>query len=264
MTRRPGIKRKILYGCIVLCIILFFSSIISIFEYVKMNDYVSEVITDNIRSINSARNMLSAAEQYNINLMNGMVLENAADTLERYPVVNDDNFVSSFTDIGQKFLTPQERSYADSVRYAYAAYMQVVAEAEYIWQQDYTQRQQWFFNRLQPVYMKFRGYMSQLTQVCQDALVNNSQSLQDSFYRSLMPGFISVIFGIVLVLLFNYFINYSLINPLLKISRGIKGYRQAGRTYDIDIDSDDELKELNDNVKDIIDLNNSYKKQLSK
>lgn len=263
MAVKMGIKRKVLYGCIVLCVILFFSSLVSIFEYVKMNDYVSDVITDNIKSINSARELLSVSEQYNIKLMNGLVVNNATDSIERFPSIDDKEFVTSFSDIGSQFVTPEERAYSDSVRFAFAAYMQVVSETEDIWKEDYVVRQQWFFNRLQPVYLKFRGYMMQLTQICQDTLVNNSQSLQDSFYRSLMPGFISVLFGMIIAMLFNYFLNFSLINPLLKITEGIKSYRKTGKAYEVKVDSDDELEELNDTVKDIIDLNQSYRKRLS-
>ncbi|MBQ5529369.1 MAG: hypothetical protein IIT99_02845, partial [Bacteroidales bacterium] len=71
-----GIKRKVLIACIVLAAILFFSSLISIFEFSRMNRYVSAVIADNIRSINTARELLNISEQYNISLMNGLVLEN--------------------------------------------------------------------------------------------------------------------------------------------------------------------------------------------
>ena len=167
-----GIKRKVFLGCIVLAVILFFSSLISIFEFVRMNRYVSGVIADNISSINTARELLSVSEQYNISLMNGLVLENDEE-LEALPIAPQEELVSSFENLSKRFVTPQERAAADSVLFAYAAYMQVVSEAEQMWQQDYTERQHWFFNRLQPVYLKFRGYMMQLTSISQDALIES-------------------------------------------------------------------------------------------
>lgn len=157
--KKPGIKRKVLAGCIILAVILFFSSLISIFEFSRMNRYVSGVIADNIRSINAARELLSVSEQYNVSLMNGLVLEGAAEKLEAYPVAPQEELVASFEDLSKRFVTTEERAAADSVLYAYAAYMQVVAEADRMWTQDFDARQHWFFNRLQPVYVKFRGYM---------------------------------------------------------------------------------------------------------
>ncbi|MBQ0024394.1 MAG: MCP four helix bundle domain-containing protein [Bacteroidales bacterium] len=258
-----GIKRKVLYGCIVLGVVLFFSGMISIFEYSRMNDYVSELIGDNIKSINTARELLSVSEQYNVKLMNDLVLDNASDTIDTNLVFADDEVISSFAKVSRRFITDEERSAADSVIYAYSAYMQVAREADEVWKKGYAQREDWYFNRLQPVYLKFRGYMMNLTSVCQDALINNSQRLQEGFYRSIMPPFISMIIGIVMVILLNYYLNYYVINPILKINKGIKGARTLGSKYSVRIDSDDEIMELNETVRDMVDLNQSYKKKLN-
>ena len=258
-----GIKRKVLIACIVLAAILFFSSLISIFEFSRMNRYVSGVIADNIRSINTARELLSISEQYNISLMNGLVLEND-EQLEELPVGPQEELVSSFENLSKRFVTPQERAAADSVLYAYAAYMQVVSEAQEMWRQDYTERQHWFFNRLQPVYLKFRGYMMRLTSISQDALIESSQDVQEGTYRSLMPGLVSVLVGLILILLLNYYLNYYLVNPLLKITNGIKGYRYHGRGYSVKLENNDELAELNEAVGDIVDQNQTYKRELER
>ena len=261
--KKLGIKRKVLLGCIILAIILFFSSLISIFEFTRMNRYVSGVIADNIRSINAARELLSVSEQYNIDLMNGLVLENA-ERPAQMSLAREEELVATFENLSQSFVTTEEQAGADSVLYAYAAYMQVVAEAERMWEYDYAQRQNWFFNRLQPVYLKFRGYMMQLTSICQDALIDNSRDIREGTYRSLMPGLVSVLVGLIMVLLFNYYLNYYLIDPLLKVTNGIKGYRFYGRSYSVKLDNDDELEELNEAVGDIIEQNQSYKRELER
>ena len=259
-NKKPGIRKKVLLGCIVLAIILFFSSLISIFEFSRMNRYVSGVIADNIRSINAARELLSVSEQYNVGLMNGLVLENGTEVPGSFPAAPEE-LVSSFENLSKRFVTPEERAAADSVLYAYAAYMQVVSEAKDVWEQDFDQRQHWFFNRLQPVYVKFRGYMMQLTSVCQDALIASSQDVREGTYRSLMPGLVSVILGMVMVLLFNYFLNFYLIDPLLRIAGGIKDWRYHGRNYSVKLDNDDELEELNTAVGDLIEQNQALKKE---
>ena len=261
--KKLGIKRKVLLGCIVLAIMLFFSSLISIFEFTKMNRYVSGVIADNIRSINAARELLSVSEQYNISLMNGLVLEGEARP-ESLSISREEELVSSFENLSRSFVTTEERAAADSVLYAYAAYMQVVSEAEKMWEYDYAERQHWFFNRLQPVYLKFRGYMMQLTTICQDALIESSQDIREGTYRSLMPGLVSVLVGMIMVLLFNYFLSYYLINPLLKVTAGIKGYRYHGRDYEVKLDNDDELEELNEAVGDIVEQNLTIKRELGR
>lgn len=254
-----GIKRKALLGCIVLGLILLFSSVISIYEFSSMNKYVTDVIADNIKSIDTARELLNAAESHNLTLM--ACIDADLDGLEK---ATNDGIAAKFADVRNSFVTTQEKAAADSVMYAYAAYMQVVGEADEVWLLDGYMRRDWFFNRLQPVYIKFRDYIRNLTVVCEDTLITNSQNLQSNYHRSIMPAFISLILSLVLVLLFNYYLNQFFINPLLKVNKDIKAYRQFGKKYDRKLDSGDELAELNDNVKDLIDLNQSYKKQLEK
>ena len=250
--KRMGVKRKVLLGCIILAAILFFSSLISVYEFTRMNRYVTGVIADNIRSINSARKLLSVSEQYNVSLMNNLVLAGESSRPD-ISVFQGEELVASFENLSHSFVTPAERAAADSVLYAYSAYMQ-----------DYAERQHWYFNRLQPVYLKFRGYMTQLTSICQDALVENSQDIREGTYRSLMPGVVSVLVGLIMVLLFNYYLNYFVINPLLRVTAGIKGYRYHGRSYAVKLDNDDELEELNEAVGDIVEQNQSYKRELER
>ncbi len=257
--RYMGIKRKVLLGCIVLALILLISSSISMFEFTRMNDHVTELISDNTKSIEISRELLAKAEEYNLRLMHLVVGEVAEESIE---VINDDEFISFFSGIRESFVTEQDKANADSVMYAFTAYMHVVREASDIWfisSDDI--RKEWYFNRLQPVYAKLNAYIAKLTNDSQDALILNSQSLQDNFYRSLMPGLISALLGFLMVLLFNYYLNYYLINPLLRISHGIKGYLSFNKNYDVKVEGKDELAELNDRVKDIVDINKSAKKR---
>ncbi len=255
-SKGMGIKRKVFLGCIVLGMILFLSSLSSVYEFSKMNDYVSEEIAENIASIDSARKLLEVAESQNAALMSAIDGDyKSLDSLD------NNAFSAALSRAGETFLTQDEKSAADSVMYAFSAYMQVAGEAQDVWMYDTYFRRDWFFNRLQPVYLKFRDYIIKLTEVCEDSLITNSQSLQDAFHRSIMPPMISLILGLLLVLLFNYYLNYYVINPVLKVTKGIKGYRQFGKKYDVRIDSNDEIAELNENVRDVIDLNQSYRNQ---
>lgn len=253
-----GVKGKVLLGCIILGMILFISSIISMFEFSSMNDYVTQVIADNIRSIDASRELLSTAEKHNLRLMYGI-----SGNYEDIENESDAAIVEKFSDLRNTFTKEEERVAADSVLFAYAAYMQVVREAPTVWEDGQFARRDWYFNRLQPIYLKLREYIQNLNYVSQDALIENSRSLQDNFYRSMMPPMVSFLLGLLLVLLFNYYLNYYIINPLLKVTRGIKGYRKFNKPYNVDLENEnDELADLNEAVKDMVDLNHSYKRQI--
>lgn len=253
-----GIKGKTLLGCIILGMVLFISSIISMFEFSSMNDYVTQVIAENIRSIDASRELLSTSENHNLRLLYGISGDYADIESEE-----DADIVTSFSDLRNTFINEDEKVAADSVLYAYAAYMQVVREAPMVWEEGQFARRDWYFNRLQPIYLKLREYIQKLNYVSQDALIENSRSLQDNFYRSMMPPMVSFLLGLLLVMLFNYYLNYYIINPLLKVTKAIKGYRQFNKPYNVNLDNEnDELSDLSEAVRDMVDLNHSYKQQI--
>ena len=152
--------------------------------------------------------------------------------------------------------------YADSVLYAYTSYIWVMNDAQKVWHGDYAGRRNWYFTKLHPVYIQLRGYLQKLTHTSQEALAENSLTMTESFYRSIMPGVVTVLMGIILVFLFNYFINFYFVNPLLRISEGISNYIQRKKSYTVIVDNDDEMKLLNDNVRELVESNRKLSKKI--
>ena len=75
-----------------------------------------------------------------------------------------------------------------------------------------------------------------------------------------MPGVVAVSTGMILIFLFNYFINLYFISPLIKISKGIKDFLLYRKTYNYTDIGDDDLRELSQNVKDLIEANRELSK----
>lgn len=252
-----AIKKKISLGFVVIGTILLVSSAISIYEFVRMRNTVSNLINDNIAAINTTRTLIEVSDEYNYNLLEGLGDESALlFTRDK----NDNRFSDYLNDLKDKFTTRQERQYADSVLFAYTTYIIIMNDAPKVWQGDYAGRRNWYFNKLHPVYMKLRGYLQKLTLTSQEALAENSLTMTDSFYRSIMPGVVAVMVGLVLVLLFNYFINLYFVNPLKRISEGIADYLNRKKSYNIIVDTDDELHMLNENVKELMEMNKKLTK----
>lgn len=267
--RVKSIKRKVRAGFAVLAFILFFSSIVSLYEFTRMNRVLSHQIEENVNSVNVARDLIMLTEEYNLEVLNAISAPDEEPNAEGEPAQRADRFHASYNanfikefdetmeDMRRSFTsrtTFSEKNYADSVLLAYTAYMQVLRERQDLAGEDYQTRLDWYFNRLQPFYVKLRDYIQGLTNASQQALIGNSQKVDATFYRSITPAIASVVVGLLIVLLFNYFINFYLINPLIKISKGISGYRNYRKSYTVDIaNKDDELAQLNQNVTDLIE-----------
>lgn len=255
--KKMGIKKKISLGFVIIGVILLLSSVIAIYEFVSMRRSVYSIMTENIASINSSRILLEVADEYNFSLLKSMGI----DTVPAIPDVKKDvRFPDYLSQVKEKFTTDSERQMADSVLLAYTAYIHVIKDAAYIWQGDYKIRRDWYFDNLYPKYMALRGYIVKLTFITQKALSANSEYLTDSFYRSIMPGVVAVTIGMILIFLFNYFINLYFISPLIKISKGIKDFLLYRKSYNYTDINDDDLRDLSQNVKDLIEANRELSK----
>lgn len=252
-----GIRKKISLGFVVIGAILFLSSIIAIFEFNRMRHSVTNLMQDNINSINTSRTLLELTDEYNYMLLSSVILDS---TLNPAEVVFDKRFEVYIDNIKSKFTSEEESAVADSLSVAYNRYLKEIGLASKIMTLSVKARKEWYHNKLRPVYENLKMYKRKLGLLTQGALAKNTSELQAGFYRSIMPGIISVAAGIILVMLFNYFINLYFISPILLISRGLKSYKEFNKSYIVQFDNNDELQELNSEIKALIDEHKNLKK----
>ncbi|MBQ1882463.1 MAG: hypothetical protein II159_04070 [Bacteroidales bacterium] len=247
------LKKKISVGFVILGFILLLSSLIAIFEFITMRRTVGQFVRDDIISINTTRKLLDMADQYNFELLSTMGDSTYTDVNTMPTISEDDRFIDTLLSIRNRFKTVSEREMADSIRYAYVSYAHILEEAKGIWNEPrYLKKKEWYFERLYPVYTQLRRYIKELNFSSQRALKQNSDDLSEGFYRSLMPCVVAVGIGILLLFLFNYYLNFYFFNPMVRMNRALHNYKRTRKTYDVIVESDDEVEELNDNVKELV------------
>jgi len=251
-----GIRKKISLGFVVIGSILFLSSIIAVFEFNRMRNSVTDLMKANINSINTSRKLMELTDEYNFILLSRVITDSALIADE---IIYDNRFDNYISSIKNNFTSDIEISVADSLTATYEHYLAVIGETREVMNMTAEARKEWYDTKLKPVYNNLRKYKKELGALTQQALADNTNELQEGYYRSIMPGIIAVSAGIILVLLFNYFINLYFISPLLLISKGIKNYREFRKSYNVQFDNDDEIQEINSDVKSIIEENKKLK-----
>ncbi len=246
------IKRKIGSGFVIIAAILLLSSMVAVYEFISMRNSIAKLVDINVSSINKANSLQDIIDEYSVKLMESM----ADDSLPAVPDITvDDRFLSQLQSLVKIADDQQIFDNADSVKYAFVVYMQKTKAAKEIWSGSFKERRAWFVSEIIPVHAQLSGYIRNLSTVSQNLLNVDSVNLTESFYRSIMPCVVAVFSGIVLIFLFNYFINYYVLSPILRIGNGISYYLKAGRKYDVKLENDDELQELNESVAELIDNN---------
>ena len=253
--RHLSMRAKLILSLSSIAAILLLSSLISVLEYSSMSDYVSELVADDIRSINVANRLADMSNTYNL-----QILEVIGDeTSLRVPEFDDGYFKSHCDSLRMSVASNQVRPLADSVMYSYSAYMLTSLELEDVIQSDFIDSRSWYFERLQPRFERLRYDMDQLSSSIYKDLERNSATFERGFYRSIIPGIVAVGVGLLLVVMLLFFLLVFYVNPLYRLLDGLDAYRSRDKKYSVKFDGDDELVRLNDGISELANENRQFR-----
>lgn len=255
---RPSMRRKLFFSLGSIAAILLVSSIISILEYRRMSDYVSDLIASNIKSINLSQRLADLTQEYDQQMLAAVVMNDLylmPDFDIQYFQAQADSLKSSITSVNTLPMV-------DSVSVSFDNFMKTSLKFDEVFLADTVNTGEWFFGSLQPSYSKFRLDIDNLNEAIHEELKTNSAEFEEGFYRSIMPGVVSVGAGLLLVLLLAYFLMSYYVNPIYKISSGIDNYRQLARRHGYVFEGDDQLANINNGVTELIEENLELKKRI--
>ena len=255
---RLSLKTKMVLSLSAIVVVLVLSSIISIVEYWRMSDYVSDLIAEDINSINVAQKLANVTDEYNLQILTVI----GDDSVNSLPDFDQQKFVFYCDSLRSSFTGKKMMPLTDSVLYAYSAYMLTSLEMEEVIQSDFIDSRTWYFERLQPFFNRLSYDIDQLSQAMYDDLQENSEEFDQGFHRSLVPGFVAVVVGIVLVLLLMFFITVYYVNPVNKMLSSLDEYRSIGRKYSFEFEGDDQLSELNAGITELAEENRQLRRRI--
>ena len=248
---KPSMRRKLFLSLGSLAMILLLSGVISVVEYRRMSTYVSDLIAANIKSINLSQKLADITEEYNHQML-AVVVQN---DISMMPEFNLKHFNSQADSLKNAFRKRSAHPMVDTVVTSFNDFMTTSLKFDEVFLADNIDTGEWFFGTLQPCYNNFRQYMNALNEMIYEELKQNSSNFDDGFYRSLMPGVVSVSAGLILILLLLYFTLLYYVNPIYKISEGVDNYRLSSRRYKYTFDGDDQLMNINIGLTELIDEN---------
>ena len=248
-------RRKIVLGLCSIAAILLLSSVISILEYRRMSDYVSELIASNIKSINLAQKLSDITQEYNHQML-AVVVQNDISIMPDFDL---DFFMAQSDSLKLSVTSESALPMVDSVVVSFDEFMNTSLKFDEVFLADSVDTGEWFFGTLQPCYGKFRHDMNTLNDAIYQDLQTNSADFDAGFYRSIIPGVVSVAAGMLLIFLLLYFALSNYVRPIYRMEEGLSAYRSVGRRYTYAFDGDDQLMEINEGITEIIDENISLK-----
>ena len=256
---RLTMRMKLTLSLSAIAVTLLVSSVISIMEYYKMSNYVSDLIADNIRSVNVAQKLSEVTNKYNLDLLT-VIGDDAVSTL---PDFHQKEFMAHCDSLRNSLTSDKMVPLTDSVVYAYSAYMLTSLELNDVLLSDFIDTRAWYFDRLQPKFKRLNYYIDVLNGAIYDDLKKNSLTFQRGFYRSIIPGAVAVGVGLLLVLMLLFFLLVYYVNPIYRMLAGLKNYRAFNKKYSYTFEGDDQLAELNDGITELAGENQMLRKRVA-
>ena len=255
---RLSIKMKLTLALSAIAVVLLMSCIISLLEYWRMSTYVSDMIADDVRNIHVTQQLVNAVDSYNLELLAVI----GDDNLSSLPDFDRNAFVSYCDSLRESFGAGHTVPLADSVIYAYSAYMLASLELEEVLESDFINTRDWYFERLQPLFGRMRGYLDRLSGTMYEDLEQNSKDFDSGFSRSIIPGIVAVATGILLVFLLLFFILVYYVKPLYGILHHLKEYLSYRQRYTFSFDGNDQLTEVNNAITDLTEENRQLRRRI--
>ena len=255
---RLSLKAKLVLSLLSVVAVSLDSSVISVMEYSRMSNYVSELIADDISSINVANRLADMSNNYNLEILEAI----GEGSSGRLPDFDDEYFKTNCERLRMSHTINQAYPMADSVMYSYAAYMLTSLEFESVVQSDFIDNRAWYFGRLQPRFDRLQSDIDNLTRAIYEDLQENSATFDRGFYRSIIPGIVAVGVGLMLVLMLMFFILSYYVNPLYRMLEGLSAYRSSDKKYTVSFEGDDQLVELNDGISELAGENQQLRRRV--
>lgn len=251
-------RKKLVRALGSIAVVLLLSGVISILEYRRMSDYVSELIASNIKSVGLSQKLADITQEYDLQMLAVVV----TNDISLMPDFDLDDFNAQADSLKASIKSPKALPMVDSVVVSFDAYMRTSMKFDEVFLADSVNTGEWFFGTLQPRYTSFRDDINTLNEAIHEDLIANSANFDAGFYRSIIPGVVSVGAGLLLIFLLMYFIIANYVNPLYRMSDGLDAYKASGRRYTYTFEGDDQLANINAGITDLMEENQELKKRV--
>ena len=256
---RLSLKMKMTLSLSAIAVVLLLSSIISVLEYRRMYNYVSSLIAGNIQNIHVTQRLTDAVDAYNLQILT-VIGDDGLNTLPDFDRVS---FINHCDSLKNSYGSGGNVPMADSVVYAYSAYMLASMELEDVLESTFIDTRDWYFTRLQPLFNRLRGYLDKLSSAMYDELRENSEQFDSGIYRSIIPSAVAVGVGILLVLLLLFYILSFYVKPTYGMLGNLRDYLRFRRRYTYTFDGSDQVAEMNEAITELTEENRSLRKRIS-
>jgi len=234
------IRTKILLGFLILALMLAVAGAYSIYELTTISTSVQKLLDDNYRSVNAAKQMIEALERED----SGVLLLLLGKWKEGRTTIVDahKNFENAFDIANNNLTIPGEKDYIDKINSKYKKYRDNWDRP--IVGTKYESDLNWYFEKVHGDFTQVKTAVEDLMAINDNNMYETASILKNRAHQAIMPGIVAISAALVFVIIFIFFVNLYIVNPIISMIKSIENFLQTGEPTKLKIDTRDELHDL--------------------
>jgi predicted PurR-regulated permease PerM len=235
-----GLRTKILAGFLILTMMLAVAGIWSIYELTTVGTSVQRLLDDNYKSINAGKTMIEALERDDSGVL---LLLSGKWEQGRAIIESADNLFQQGFKIAQSNVTiPGESTYVDAIDSRYKVYKDLWIKP--IVDTSKEGNLSWYFQEVHQGFLNVKLSVEKLIALNDQTMYQTATDLKNRAHRAIMPGIVAILAALVFTVIFNFLINYYVVSPIIRTTKGIQKFMETGEPLRVDVETEDELLHL--------------------
>ena len=260
-----GIGKRVTVAFLSIVTLLSISGVISLFELSNLSYDTEAILSANSRDMEVSKNMLRSVHEHSRAMIDVAILGNeGGKDVCRKALAELDAHIASVRDNA-----PASMQGSLDTLLLHSAELQMLTEnyssTESIVIDSLTVEvhkvdgRKWYVEVYEPAYDRFTAQLERYITLSHSVLAPRAAQLSKNAYRSVTPVLISLTVMIVILLMLYYFIYIYGVNPIKRMSRSLADHLSFKLPYKPKAEMIDEIKELNDNIENLINISKSNK-----
>jgi HAMP domain-containing protein len=235
-----GLRIKIISGFIILALMLSIAGVWTILELNSAGTSVSNILEENYKSIKAAKLMRESIERQDSGML--MLLLDHSPKAKDILAEADKVFLEAFKTAENNITIEGEKEFLNKIQTAYNNFTKLWKEA--VANEKTIKPKEWYLTKSHPLLIEIINFIENIEDLNNSAMYKTSLSIRSKSERAIVPGIIAVLASIIFTIVFNYFINIFVINPINKTTEAIDNFIGKRIPYEYNLDSKDEIAEL--------------------
>ncbi len=261
-----GIGKRVTAAFLSIVALLSVSGVISLFELSNLSYDTDAILSASGRDMEVAKNLLRSAHDHSRAMIDVAVFDNEREKEAcRKALAELDSHIASVRD-----KAPSAVQASLDTLSLYSAELGQLTE-EYRSSEPIlidslnieirrVDGRKWYVEVYEPAYNRFTDQVKHYITISHGELAPRAAQLSKNAYRSVAPVLISLLVMIAILLMFYYFVYIYGVKPILRINRSLTDYLSFKLPYKPKAEMIDEIKEINDNIENLINISKSNKK----